>query len=49
VPFQLCGGHALGFIPRFGGISLTIMHVPVIIGAVLEEPVVGLDACILAR
>lgn len=30
-----------GFIPWFGGISLTIMHVPVIIGAVLEGPVVG--------
>ena len=30
-----------GFIP-WGGISLTIMHVPVIIGAVLEGPVVGL-------
>lgn len=31
-----------GFIPWFGGIALTIMHVPVIIGAVLEGPVVGL-------
>jgi uncharacterized membrane protein len=31
-----------GFIPWFGGISLTIMHIPVIIGAVLEGPVVGL-------
>lgn len=30
-----------GFIPWFGGISLTIMHIPVIIGAVLEGPVVG--------
>ena len=30
-----------GFIPWFG-ISLTIMHVPVIIGAVLEGPIVGL-------
>jgi uncharacterized membrane protein len=30
-----------GFIPWFGGVSLTIMHVPVIIGAVLEGPVVG--------
>jgi len=30
-----------GFIPWFGGISLTIMHVPVIIGAVLEGPIVG--------
>jgi uncharacterized membrane protein len=31
-----------GFIPWFGGVSLTIMHVPVIIGAVLEGPIVGL-------
>lgn len=31
-----------GFIPWFGGISLTIMHVPVIIGAILEGPIVGL-------
>ena len=31
-----------GFIPWFGGVSLTIMHVPVIIGAVLEGPLVGL-------
>ncbi len=31
----------LGFIPWFGGISLTIMHIPVIIGAVLEGPIVG--------
>lgn len=31
-----------GFIPWFGGLSLTIMHVPVIIGAILEGPVVGL-------
>jgi uncharacterized membrane protein len=30
-----------GFIPWFGGISLTIMHIPVIIGAVLEGPFVG--------
>jgi len=30
-----------GFIPWFGGISLTIMHVPVIIAAVLEGPLVG--------
>ena len=29
-----------GFIPWFGGISLTIMHVPVIIAAILEGPVV---------
>lgn len=31
-----------GFIPWFAGASLTIMHVPVIIGAVLEGPLVGL-------
>ncbi len=30
-----------GFIPWFGGISLTVMHVPAIIGAILEGPVVG--------
>ncbi len=32
----------LGFIPWFSGASLTIMQVPVIIGAVLEGPLVGL-------
>lgn len=32
----------LGFIPWFTGASLTIMHVPVVIGAVLEGPWVGL-------
>lgn len=31
----------LGFIPWVTGAALTIMHVPVIIGAVLEGPVVG--------
>lgn len=31
----------LGFIPWFSGASLTIMQVPVIIGAILEGPVVG--------
>ncbi len=31
----------LGLIPWFAGVSLTVMHVPVIIGAVLEGPVVG--------
>jgi uncharacterized membrane protein len=31
-----------GFIPWFSGASLTVLHVPVIIGAVLEGPVVGL-------
>jgi uncharacterized membrane protein len=30
-----------GFIPWVAGASLTIMHVPVIIGAVLEGPIVG--------
>ena len=36
------GATHLGFIPWFAGAALTIMHVPVIIGAVLEGPVVGL-------
>lgn len=31
-----------GFIPWFSGASLTIMHVPVILGAILEGPVVGM-------
>jgi uncharacterized membrane protein len=31
----------LGFLPWFGGASLTIMHIPVIIAAVLEGPVAG--------
>jgi len=31
----------LGFIPWFSGASLTIMQVPVILGAVLEGPIVG--------
>jgi uncharacterized membrane protein len=31
----------LGFIPWFSGASITIMQVPVIIGAILEGPVVG--------
>lgn len=30
-----------GFIPWISGASLTVMHIPVIIGAVLEGPVVG--------
>jgi uncharacterized membrane protein len=38
----LLGLTRLGFIPWFTGASLTIMHVPVIIGAVLEGPLVGL-------
>ena len=32
----------LGFIPWFSGASLTIMQVPVILGAILEGPIVGL-------
>lgn len=32
----------LGFIPWISGASLTIMQVPVIIGAILEGPVVGM-------
>lgn len=31
-----------GFLPWFGSVSLTIMHIPVIIGAILEGPLVGL-------
>jgi uncharacterized membrane protein len=38
----LLGWTHWGFIPWFSGASLTIMHVPVIIGAVLEGPIVGL-------
>jgi uncharacterized membrane protein len=38
----LLGATHWGFIPWFAGASLTIMHVPVIIGAVLEGPIVGL-------
>jgi len=38
----LLGWTHWGFIPWFGGASLTIMHVPVIIGAVLEGPWVGM-------
>jgi uncharacterized membrane protein len=37
----LLGWTHWGFIPWFGGASLTIMHVPVIIGAILEGPIVG--------
>ncbi len=35
------GATHLGFIPWFAGAALTVMHVPVIIGAVIEGPVVG--------
>lgn len=31
----------LGYLPWFGGVSLTIMHIPVILAAVLEGPVAG--------
>ncbi|MGD0005418.1 MAG: ECF transporter S component [Anaerolineaceae bacterium] len=37
----LLGWTHWGFIPWLSGASLTIMHVPVIIGAILEGPVVG--------
>ena len=37
----LLGWTRLGFLPWLSGASLTIMHVPVIIGAVLEGPWVG--------
>jgi uncharacterized membrane protein len=38
----LLGWTHWGFIPWFGGISLTIMHVPVIIAAILAGPVSGM-------
>jgi uncharacterized membrane protein len=38
----LLGATHWGFIPWLAGASLTIMHVPVIVGAVLEGPIVGL-------
>lgn len=38
----LLGATHWGFIPWLAGAALTIMHVPAIIGAVLEGPVVGL-------
>ena len=38
----ILGATHWGFIPWFTGVALTLMHVPVIIGAVLEGPVVGL-------
>ena len=31
----------LGFIPWFSGASLTVMHIPAIIGAIIEGPFVG--------
>ena len=38
----LLGATHWGFIPWLSGAALTIMHVPAIIGAVLEGPIVGL-------
>jgi len=38
----LLGTTHWGFIPWLAGASLTIMHVPAIVGAVLEGPIVGL-------
>jgi uncharacterized membrane protein len=38
----LLGATHWGFIPWLSGAALTVMHVPAIIGAVLEGPVVGL-------
>jgi len=38
----LLGATSLGFIPTPLGITLTIMHIPVILGALLEGPYVGL-------
>ena len=38
----LLGWTHWGLIPWFSGAALTIMHVPVIIGAVLEGPLVGM-------
>ncbi len=39
----ILGATHWGFIPWFAGAALTIMHVPAIIGAILEGPVVGLS------
>ena len=41
------GATRLGFIPWFTGTSITIMAIPVIIGAVLEGPVVGMATGLL--
>jgi len=38
----LLGATRLGFIPFVLGVAITVMHVPVIIGAVMEGPLVGL-------
>jgi len=36
------GWTRIGFIPWFGGVSLTILHIPVIIAAVIAGPFSGL-------
>jgi uncharacterized membrane protein len=41
------GATRLGFIPWFAGASLTIMHVPVIIAAVLAGPMAGIAVGLL--
>ncbi|HEY60468.1 MAG TPA: ECF transporter S component [Anaerolineae bacterium] len=38
----LLGATHWGFIPWFGGVALTIMHIPAVIAAVLEGPVAGM-------
>jgi uncharacterized membrane protein len=38
----LLGATRIGFIPFVLGIAITVMHIPAIVGAVLEGPVVGL-------
>jgi uncharacterized membrane protein len=43
----LLGVTRWGFLPWFAGASITIMHVPVIVGAVLEGPWVGLAVGLL--
>ncbi len=43
----LFGFPPLGFIPWVSGASLTYMHIPVIIGAILEGPWVGLGIGII--
>ena len=38
----LLGATHLGFISWFGGVALTIMHIPAVIAAVLEGPIAGM-------
>jgi len=33
----------IGFIPWFGGVSLTILHIPVVIAAIIAGPFSGLS------